>query len=147
MKPKYVYVASSWKNDIQPHVCAALAKAHIDHYDFKNPGSNHGFSWNEVDPDYDANSTEVWTYLRMLQHSRAIEGFKLDFEAMQKADTFVLVLPCGKSAHLELGWAVGAGKRTAILLENPIQPELMYKMVDYFAFSIYDLMEWLDGNS
>ena len=27
-------------------------------------------------------------------------------------DTFVLVLPCGRSAHLELGWAVGQGKRT-----------------------------------
>ncbi len=63
---------------------------------------------------------------------------------MEKADTFVLVLPCGRSAHLELGWAVGAGKRTAILLDGPfVQPELMYKMVDHIAPDLHDLLGWL----
>jgi hypothetical protein len=63
----------------------------------------------------------------MIEHPRAIEGYDADFAAMEKADTFVMVLPCGKSAHLELGWAIGAGKRTAILLEDPVEPELMYR--------------------
>lgn len=82
-------------------------------------------------------------YLRMLDHPRAREGFAADFAAMQKADTFVMVLPCGKSAHLELGWATGAGKRTAILLENPVEPELMYLCADYRARNIIDLLGWL----
>jgi len=82
-------------------------------------------------------------YQAMIEHPRAIEGYAADFGAMEKADTFVLVLPCGKSAHLELGWAVGAGKRTAILLEDPVEPELMYKMVDYLAPSLFDLLGWL----
>ena len=47
-------------------------------------------------------------YLRMIAHPRAIEGYNSDFAAMRAADTFVMVLPCGKSAHLELGWAVGS---------------------------------------
>ena len=62
---------------------------------------------------------------------------------MNRADTFVLVLPCGKSAHLELGWAVGAGKRTAILLEDPVEPELMYRMVDHLAPNMQALLDWL----
>lgn len=82
-------------------------------------------------------------YLRMVSHPAAIAGFDADFAAMERADTFVLVLPCGKSAHLELGWAVGAGKRTAILLEDPVEPELMYRMVDYMAPSLVDLLGWL----
>lgn len=82
-------------------------------------------------------------YLRMVNHPRSVEGFAADFAAMQKADTFVMVLPCGKSAHLELGWAVGAGKRTAILLEDPVEPELMYRMVDHLATSVIDLLGWL----
>lgn len=82
-------------------------------------------------------------YLRMLDHPRAREGFAADFAAMQKADTFVMVLPCGKSAHLELGWATGAGKRTAILLENPVEPELMYLCADYRARNVIDLLGWL----
>lgn len=82
-------------------------------------------------------------YLRMMQHPRALAGFEADFAAMEKADTFVMVLPCGKSAHLELGWATGAGKRTAILLEDPVEPELMYHCADYLARNVMDLLGWL----
>jgi hypothetical protein len=82
-------------------------------------------------------------YLEMVAHPRAVEGYESDFAAMNRADTFVMVLPCGKSAHLELGWAVGAGKRTAILCENPIEPELMYRMVDRISPNVMDLLAWL----
>lgn len=83
------------------------------------------------------------TYLSAIEHPVAWRGYTADFEAMQKADTFILVLPCGRSAHLELGWAVGAGKRTAILLDDPVTPELMYKMVDFVAKDMFSLLGWL----
>lgn len=85
----------------------------------------------------------VSDYLEMIAHPRAVAGYDSDFAAMNRADTFVMVLPCGKSAHLEIGWAVGAGKRTAILCEDPIEPELMYRMVDYVAPTLMDLLAWL----
>jgi len=147
----YVYVASSWRNPIQPKVIGALHAAEIDCYDFKNPEGGTGFSWKEVKPGSTpgvAGKGSDWEtvddYLAMVNHPRALEGFAADFAAMVRADTFVLVLPCGKSAHLELGWAVGDGKRTAILLEDPVEPELMYRMVDHLSPSITDLMAWLD---
>lgn len=158
MKPEYVYVASSWRNPIHIAVCAALRSAKIDHYDFKNPPGGKGFSWREVgavrtpvvpprsEPTMAPKGTD-WVsqdnYLAMIEHPRALQGFDADFWAMTQADTFVLVLPCGKSAHLELGWAVGAGKRTAILLEDPVEPELMYRMVDHLSPSLFDLLGWL----
>jgi hypothetical protein len=157
---------------MQPAVCAILKAAKIPHYDFRNPEGGTGFSWREVKtpvPDYadyvdgqevtyrrDVQSIpagevkakgsdweQVDEYLRMVEHPRAIEGFEADFAAMQKADTFVMVLPCGKSAHLELGWAIGAGKRTAVLLEDPVEPELMYRCADYLAPSAHQLLGWL----
>jgi len=94
-------------------------------------------------PKKGSDLVDVDGYLSMVSHPRAVDGFEEDFGAMEKADTFVLVLPCGKSAHLELGWAVGAGKRTAVLLEDPVEPELMYRMVDYLARSLFDLLGWL----
>ena len=155
-RPGYVYVASSWRNRTQPAVVAALRAAEIDCYDFRNPDGGNGFSWREVKSGYDGPRIGVdrirakgsdWEpvdeYLRMVEHPRAIEGFDADFAAMNKADTFVMVLPCGKSAHLELGWAIGAGKRTAILLEDPVEPELMYRAADYLAPSLFDLLGWL----
>lgn len=147
MTAKYVYVASSWKNDLQPAVVAAIAAAGIGVYDFKNPEGGTGFAWSEVGlrRPYDGDMAGAADYLEALQHPRAAEGFDSDFAAMQRADAFVLVLPCGRSAHLELGWAVGAGKPTAILLEDPAVPELMYRMVDYLAPSIEHVVGWLHG--
>jgi hypothetical protein len=142
-RPKYVYVASSWRNPLHPGVVAALRAAGIDHYDFRNPDGGTGFSWDQVGGTPFSRSEPVDGYLKMIQHPRAVEGFTADFDAMQRADAFVLVLPCGKSAHLELGWAVGAGKRAAVLLEDPVEPELMYRMVDYLAPSLFDLLGWL----
>lgn len=154
--PEYVYVASSWRNPMQPAVIAVLNAAKIPCYDFRNPEGKTGFSWKDVKTGADWNAApnrEVRTkgadwepvdeYLRMVNHPRSIEGFEADFAAMDKADTFVLVLPCGKSAHLELGWAIGAGKRTAILLEDPVEPELMYRMADHLSPNVMDLLGWL----
>jgi hypothetical protein len=151
-KPNYVYVASSWRNPMQPAVIHTLHAAGIDCYDFRNPEGGTGFSWLEVKTDRPSVTgiatkgsdwEQVDEYLRMVNHPRAIEGYDADFAAMNKADTFVMVLPCGKSAHLELGWAIGAGKRTAILLEDPVEPELMYRGADYLATSVFDLLGWL----
>jgi hypothetical protein len=158
--PGYVYVASSWRNPMQPAVISTLHAAGIDCYDFRDPEGGTGFSWREVKSAYDgprigtdgirakgSDWETVNEYLAMVNHPRAIEGFNADFAAMEKADTFVMVLPCGKSAHLELGWAIGAGKRTAILLEDPVEPELMYRMADYLAPSLFDLLGWLGAVS
>lgn len=157
--PEYVYVASSWRNLMQEAVVETLRAANISHYDFKNPEGGTGFHWSEVMPNYVKGSelAEVNEYLECLSHPRSEQGFLSDFDAMNRADTFILVLPCGRSAHLEMGWAVGAGKRTAILLypEERIQPnsegaradfvvpELMYKMVDLITPSMMELLGWL----
>jgi hypothetical protein len=99
-------------------------------------------------PNYKEGSERapVDEYLNALTHPLAESGFAFDFSAMQKADTFILILPCGRSAHLELGWAVGQGKKTIILLDGPVvTPELMYKMVDHLVTDLPQLMEVLNG--
>ena len=138
----YVYVASSWRNPTQPAVVQAIRDAGIDAYDFRHPteGDN-GFAWSSIDPAW-----QSWTareYVEALDHPLAVKGYGLDFGAMQRADAFVLVLPCGRSAHLELGWAVGAGKRTAILTRDGEEPELMAKMVDHIATDLDGVIAWL----
>lgn len=164
-KPQYVYVASSWANPMQTAVCAALRSMGIDHYDFKNPGDGRpaGFHWSEVMPSYNPGRrgpgqseqlAEAREYIEALKHPAADAGYSADYDAMCIADTFILVLPCGRSAHLELGWAVGAhtfGKNavnTAILLDadqndGMVTPELMYKMANVILPSFDDMLTWL----
>lgn len=123
-----IYVASSWRNDYQPDVVRALRELDHEVYDFKNPEpGDHGFHWSEIDEHW-----KLWTveqYVGGLKHPLAESGFGKDFRAMQWADACVLVLPCNRSAHLEAGYFVGAGKPLLILVSQ-IEPELMYKMAD-----------------
>lgn len=134
-----IYVASSWRNQIQPSVVIALREAGHEVYDFRNPKpGNDGFHWSDIAPDWQNWSPEE--YRKCLDHAIAVEGFRSDIEAMEWADTFVGVQPFGRSASLEMGWASGKGKETILLLENG-EPELMVKMLDHICCNISEVLE------
>jgi hypothetical protein len=136
-----IYVASSWRNLAQPAVVTALRCMGHEVYDFRNPrAGDNGFHWSEIDEGWQSWDGE--RYIQALQHPIAVAGFRSDFEAMRWADTFVLVQPCGRSAHLELGWACGQGKTTIMLLGlGIIEPELMAKMCDHIVCGLGGLLE------
>ena len=136
-----IYVASSWRNERQQDVVKALRDAGHEVYDFKNPRpDHHGFHWSEIDPNW-----KDWTqraYRDSLSHPIAERGFRSDFEAMQRADAFIGVMPFGRSASMEMGWAAGQGKLTVLLLA-PGEPELMVKMFRKICLNIEELKAYL----
>ena len=138
-----IYLASSWRNPYQPAVLKALQDAGHDVYDFRNPPHGKGgFKWKNVDEHW-----EDWTnedYIRSLNHPVAEYGFKNDLDAMLGADVCVLLLPCGRSAHAEAGWMQGAGKPTYVLLTDPQEPELMYKLFAGVFNSVEALLKELE---
>ena len=138
-----VYVASSWRNTVQPYVVQELEGAGHEVYDFKRPNNAKGFAWSDVYGSINHDQSYPDQFLKALDTPKAVQGFKSDFTAMQWADTCVLVLPCERDAHLELGWAVGAGKKTAILLDNPCKASLMYRMVNLITPHIAEILEWM----
>ncbi len=137
-----IYVASSWRNTYQPDVVRVLREAGHSVYDFRNPPGGTGFQWEAVDPEWQA-----WTperYRELLGHPVAEAGFKSDYDAMKWADTCVLVLPSGRSAHLEAGYFVGACKDLFIYQPEPMEPELMNKMADAILLDQHELIRRLD---
>ena len=56
-----------------------------------------------------------------------------------------MLLPCGKSAHLEAGWFIGRGKSTFILLEDKdsVESELMYKLANKICLTLIELRDEL----
>lgn len=138
-----VYVASSWRNIAQPAVVEAIRSMGHEVYDFRHPKpDDQGFSWGDIASEWQGwNAKE---YVNALDHPIAVAGFNSDFDAMRWADTFVLVQPCGRSAHLEMGWAVGQGKATIMLLGPDIEPELMVKMCDHICIGMGELLELFD---
>jgi hypothetical protein len=140
-----IYVASSWRNEArqQATVRALRADGH-EVYDFRNPApGDHGFGWRQC-----VDTPQPWsaeTMREVLKHPIAQAGFQKDMVALSGADATVLVLPCGRSAHLELGWATGAGRKTVVLLDDPIsEPELMYLACDAICVSLDEVRAVLD---
>lgn len=138
-----VYVASSWRNELQPDVVEALRRAGHEVYDFKNPGEGHaGFAWRDLGPAAPGGQElgrRSWTgqeLKRALADPRSREGFGLDLAAMEWADVCVMVLPCGKSAHLELGWFSGQARHCYVLQMTAEEPELMYLLADGICTSV-----------
>lgn len=144
-----IYVASSWRNEFQPAIVQALRDESHEVYDFRHPRpGDDGFSWGDV-----AEEWREWTaeeYIAGLKSPAAANGFRADMEALDRCEACVLVLPCGRSAHLELGYAVGKGKRAVIYIPpldteygKRFEAELMYKMVDSITTSIKGINEAL----
>lgn len=152
-KPMKIYVASSWKNVYQPEVVNRLLAFGFDVYDFRNPmdindfGKDNGFHWSEVDSNW-----KQWTYQEYsnaLDRDFARSGFNKDFTAMQECNACVLVLPCGRSAHIEAGWCKGNGKQLCIYIPQEMtfkgenDAELMYKLADYLSNDLSAIINYL----
>ncbi len=118
-----IYVASSWRNERYPEVVAALRAAGHEVYDWRAEGQ--AFAWSSIDPDW-----QRWTpqqFREQLSHPLAREGFARDAHGMWRSQVCVLLLPCGRSAHLEAGWFWGQERHVLILLAEGQEPELMYR--------------------
>ncbi len=140
-----IYLASSWRNPNQPEVLGALREAGHEVYDFRNPApGNDGFSWLQLG----LGSPKDWTpaeFRNVLEHRTSRSGFDLDMAALRAAEATVLLLPCGRSAHLELGYAVGSGQSTYVLFDKTLdEPELMYRMCSRLCTSQQELIRALD---
>ena len=135
-----IYVASSWRNPYYPDVVARLRAEGHEVYDFRNPPhGGAGFHWTDIDPE--APHWSFRQYADGLGHPLAERQFSADLEALVWADTCVLVLPCGRSAHTEAGWMAGAGKRVVAYIPEMVEPELMYKLFDRVVGTMEDLVE------
>lgn len=145
MTPRRIYLASSWRNEDQPRILELLRTAGHEVYDFRNPFDGgptsdvrRGFSWSEIDENW-----RSWTpaqYRDAMAHPAAVRGFAADFNAMQWADTCVVLLPSGPSAALEAGWCAGSGRDVIVHVAGLREPDLMYKIGRRFTLTDAELL-------
>lgn len=62
---------------------------------------------------------------------------------MKWADVGILLMPAGRSAHMEAGYFVAAGKPLLILLADGCEPELMWKMATALFADVESMVHWL----
>ena len=139
-----IYLASSWRNAYQPDAVQQLRMVGHQVYDFRNPPNGvPGFAWSEIDPDRQSWKAESYRHL-LTTHPIAARGYVTDYRGMEWADICVLLLPCGRSAHLEAGWFAGRGKRLIIWTRDGEEPELMALMANHICISLAEVLEALE---
>lgn len=70
------------------------------------------------------------------------EIFEVDMKALRDSETLILLLPAGKSAHLEAGAAYGMGKKCIVIGEQK-ETESLYLIFDEFYDTIDDFISSL----
>ena len=137
-----IYIASSWKNaEMVRGIALILEKEGHEVYDFTDETRHFAFNLNML-----PNKEELDHISFLTQVPESREAFDTDKKGLDWSDTAIMVLPCGRSAHLELGYAVGQGKATFIFGDLPNgEYECMYHFVNgcYHVDELNQLLEVL----
>jgi hypothetical protein len=136
-----IYLIGSLRNPEIPALGVTLREAGFDVFDDWFAGGK------IADDEWQAYETSRGrTYGEALRGYAADHVFHFDKYHLDRADSGVLVLPAGKSGHLELGYLAGQGKRTFILFDSvPERWDVMYKFATGVAFSVDELVRLLKG--
>ena len=122
-----IYIASSWKNEINVKSLASLLRLwghEVDCFCDASTG-RYVFHFSEVGP------LDQIDAISFLQDHRAQKAFVEDKRRIDWADIIVMVHPCGKSSHLEAGYGKGIGKKLFMLGSFPKgEFDVMYGFAD-----------------
>lgn len=135
-----VYVASSWKNEERCLLLASIirdAGHEVDCFCDTSTG-RYVFHFSEI------GRAENLDGITFLQDERSQRAFAEDKKWLDWAEAVVLLLPAGRSAHLEAGYAKGQGKRLVIVGDFPPgEFDVMYGFADALERDLIDACEAL----
>jgi hypothetical protein len=130
-----IYLIGSLRNPNVPFIARDLRAAGHEVFD----------DWYAAGPKAD-DCWQAYEQARGHNFQQALEGhaanhvYNYDRRHLDRADAAVLLMPAGKSAHLELGYVMGQGKPGFILLDQePERFDVMYR----FATVVFSMEELL----
>ena len=140
-----IYIASSWKNsqDVIKLKNLLVERSHsVDAFCDFDDKDRFVFDFKEI-PNW-----EDYNAISFLTLDRVQKAYVQDKEMIEWCDCLILLLPSGKSSHLEAGYAKGLGKRVAIIGDFPKgEIDVMYGLADKMFVvnpeGMADLLQWL----
>lgn len=134
-----VYLIGALKNRTIIELANSIRELGYDVFDdWISPGEEADEKWQA----YEAQRGR--SYLEAINGHHADTVFNYDLKHLIEADIAVLVMPCGKSGHLEFGWCAGEGKQCYVLFnEEPERYDIMYRFADDIFMSSKELLSVL----
>lgn len=132
---KTVYVIGSLRNSKIPEIGNYVRSLGFEAFDdWFAAGPIADDSWQEYE------KTKGISYDAALAGFAARHVFDFDLHHLNRSDAGILVLPAGKSGHLELGYLIGRGKPGFVLFDKePDRWDVMYQFAKGVYFNIEDL--------
>ena len=125
-----IYLIGSLRNPEVPKIAERLRETGAEVFD----------DWFAAGPIAD-DSWQEYEKAKGIPYDEALKGyaaqhvFDFDLHHLDRADIAILVLPAGKSGHLELGYMRGSGKICYVLFEKePERWDVMYQFADGGVF-------------
>lgn len=129
-----IYLIGSLRNPEIPQIARTIRAAGHDVFaDWYAAGERADDAWRDWEKG------QGYTFAEALYRPAATNVFNFDYKHLDDSSCAVLVLPAGKSGHLELGWLLGTGRPGYILLDNPDRWDVMYR----FATGVYTSLDRL----
>ena len=70
--------------------------------------------------------------------------FEFDKFHLDRCDIAIMVMPCGKSGHIEFGYSVGKGKKSYILFnKEPNKYDIMHRFANDIFYDLNELIKEL----
>ena len=135
-----IYLIGSLRDSKVPEIGQQLRDAGFEVFDdWHAAGPTADDEWKRYEED------RGHTYEQALEGYAAKHVFAFDKHHLLKADIGVLIMPCGKSGHLELGYMLGLeGKRGYILREQGVDRwDCMYQFADGVFADLKSLIQEL----
>ena len=135
-----IYLIGSLRNKNIPVLANTLRSEGFDVFDdWYAPGPECDDHWR----DYEKQRSR--SYADAISSPHAWNVFRFDKMYLDRASTVVLVMPAGKSGHLEIGYSIGMGKTGIVFFEDgePARWDVMYRFANHVCFTFGELMSSL----
>jgi len=121
-KQKVIYLIGSLRNEKIPHVANKLRKLGFEVFDdWFSPGPEADDFWRNYE------KVRGSTYKQALNNWAGKHIYDFDKHHIDRSDVGIMVMPAGKSGHLEIGYMIGQGKPCFIVFdEEPERWDVMY---------------------
>lgn len=123
LNQKQIYMIGSLRNAKLPHLSKEIRKLGFNVFDdWFSPGPEADEFWRKYE------KVRGSTYKEALTNWAGKHVFEFDKHHIDESDIGVLIMPAGKSGHLELGYMIGQGKPCFIFFEEePERWDVMYQ--------------------
>jgi hypothetical protein len=137
---KSIYIIGSLRNPEIPNIANLLNSIGMEPFaDWWGAGPEADDWWKKY------NEERGITYEEALRDWAATNVFEFDKKHLDRCDAALLVLPAGRSGHLELGYSAGRGKPSFILADDKLGVErwdVMYNFATEVFMTTEEMLEY-----